>query len=621
MKKKLGVCVLIIMTAAAANLPAYRIFMPEDPEVEDLQRLYTMAGRVFPDASYPLGKADLDEYAARLLDGGAESGSLEPAEETGSRVNGIRREVRAYRERLDFEEGRERIGYDGTLRLAGKLHGDAWPEDSSAQVAGEPIEGAAEYNGPDTAGANDFTRYPNDLHTRYVEFPDMIFLALFGGEEGRSGMHISAGVMREIHRDDVPPVNLPRSAKGDPIQIENYFIRSGYLAWKSGPFEARFGRTPVHYGAGDFSTFLPGKNLPWLDAFTYRYRIGPVTMTSYFGTLENRHSADEKELFGIGDGTDDNGYLLEEDGEFVGFNDEGVLVSGTTEELKVDDGDAQSHEMAFSETIILSSMHRFIFSWERLLLGVTAHSLVARQRNALHIGDVFPVFSWHNASVGHHNMSLVFETGYALRPGLAIYGQAAWDDVNGGDLIGIPDSEIPTIGAYLLGLRWDTPAGLSARAEAGSTHYLWGSYYAYDSRNGGYFERAIYRYRAQEGIYWMPLTSPYGPGVRWIEARGSLDLTERMSLALGGKYLSINSAADLLALDYERNDELEDAPRIESFSLWTEAAWKINLEASVLRLGMKPVLYSYDGHMWPELECAVSWSFSGRGRIGRSGVE
>ena len=596
MRKRLLISALIAAALAVQSAAAYQLFMPQDPEVRELVSLYTRAGLIFPDASYPLGKADLDEYAARLLDTPLRGAGLAPV---------LQAAVRSYRQALDFQTERASVGVDYGFQAAGTVHGDAWPEDSDAETASE------------TAGVNDFTRYPNDFHTRFVEFPDMAFLSMYAGEEGVSGMHISAGIKREFHPDEVPSFNLPRASQDDPFRVENYFIRSGYLAWRSDRFEARFGRTPVHYGDARFSTFLPADNLPWLDAFTYRYRLGPLTMTSYFGTLENRVSDDEAVLFGIGDDTLNNGYRFAGvDSMYVGFNEDGVLVTGDSPGFdEANPAEAESQQMAFAETTIVSAMHRFIFNWERFRLGLTAHSLIARERNALLIGDIFPVFSWHNALVGHHNMHLVFEGSYALQPGLVLYGQAAWDDINASDLLGIPDSEQPTIGAYLLGVAWLPNTDLSFKAELGSTHYMWGTYYSYHPDKGGYFERAIYRYKAQKGVYWMPLTSPYGPGVVWVDGEFSVQLPRHVKLSFGGKYLSINSAADLLALSHVGLEGVGDAPRIDSYSVWGKAVWSLTPGSDSLQFSVKPVLYSYDGHMWPEVELAVSYKGSKTGDL------
>jgi len=120
-----------------------------------------------------------------------------------------------------------------------------------------------------------------------------------------------------------------------------------------------------------------------------------------------------------------------------------------------------------------------------------------------------------------------------------------------------------------------------------------------------------------ERVLRMPLTSPYGPGVRWVDGELQVKVPQNLELSMGGKYLSINSAADLLALPYEGNDRLKEAPRIRSYSLWAQAEWGYFLsdEASSdrsteLRLKARPILYSYDGHLWPEFELSIAVEFS-----------
>lgn len=623
--------ILLLSVCVMVPVAGYALFMPDDEEVQMLERLYARTGLVFPEASYPVSKADLDSCSSRLHRF-LEHSAKDPAE--AEFAVQLLEELQAYRaDILSYQPGRSFVQADAAAELTALFLGEAWLEQEEAQRTGDEIADAEVYGGPAVAGADDFSRYPNDFHTRYVEFPDMFQLALFAGTEGQHGLAISAGVKRVYFQNHVPASNLYAVDRvEDDALIENYMVRSGYLAWRTGPFEFRFGRSPVHYGDTRFSTFLPSQKLPWLDTFSYRYQTGPLTMTSYFGTLENRATEAEKALFGIGSGgaLDENGgYVFDTEKGQVGFSDDGELLFFDDENLEDVSESDQQVNMAFSDTIILSSMHRFMFAWEKLRFGVTAHSLVSREANALSMGDIFPVFSWHNAYVGHHNMHMVLEAGYSPLPGLGLYGQAAWDDINAQDLIGIKDSGVPTIGAYLAGISWDgritNAVELSAKLELGSTHFLWGNYYAYQPVKGGYFERAIYRYQAKEGIYWMPLTSPYGPGAAWIDGEADLQLPGNLDAALGGTWLSINSAADLLTLPYEGSESLNDAPRIHSYSVWFSLDWEIPIfpkklpDASSggpkkafsgqLNIGIQPIFYSYNEHVWPELELSAGMQF------------
>ncbi|MDA3939485.1 MAG: hypothetical protein PF693_09275 [Spirochaetia bacterium] len=558
------------LSLVSIPLFSFSLYMPDDPQVKELVFLYTRAGLVFPDASFPLSLADLNSYASRLQN------------HTENRK--IRDQIIIYKESLNFKKGRVVTNNSYKLKTAAFINGDTYIPETDIDL--------------------EHTRYPNDFANRFVEFPDMGYFGLSAGVQGESGIYIAAGLKREYHPETVVDTNLFISTSSDPAKFENYFVRKGYLAWKTGNFEFRFGRTPVHYGDASFSTFLPSDKLPWLDTFTYRYEVGPLTMTSYFGTIDSRITDDEQFLFS-------SGSLISEDGSSVTFGDDPNADSFRENVLLVDEA---ATEFAFQETLILTSMHRFVLGWEKLRLGFTSSIIVARENNAIQIGDIFPVFSWHNAVLGSNNMNLVFDAGYVPLPGLALYGQAAWDDINASDLIGIPDGAVPTIGAYLFGVSyipgWMSKQNLSMKMEIGTTHYLWGNYYAYHDWKGSYLSRAIYRYHTQQGEYWMPLTSPYGPGTWWIEGESDISLNDSINFTAGFTYLKFNADVNLFTTAYTYDPSLE-VFNSSSFSVYFESGYTYKLsDNSNLEFKLIPVWYSYKGHGWPELE--ISFGLSGK---------
>jgi len=560
--RKRHLILVSILFAAALRVYSFSLYMPSDPEVSELIALYEESGRVFPGESFPLSRADLDAWSADLR---RSSDSRE-----------IRRRIDAYRAKTGFRKGYVHRQTDSDYKTAVFFSGDK---------------------------SGTYGRYPEDFYTTFVMFPDFAWFGFYAGAEEKSGFGISAGLKREYHPDSDPDTNLFISTSSDPAKMENYFLRSGYIAWRTGDFEFRLGRTPVHYGDAKFSTFLPSDRLPWLDTFTYRYEVGPLTMTSFFGTLDSRISDDEERIF-----IDDGATLTSEEGETVTFND-------TADPLKepvlyvVIDGVSTATDYAFRDTVIFNSMHRFVLSWDRLRLGLSAYIVVARENNALQIGDIFPVFSWHNAVLGSNNMNLVLDAGYALFNGVFLYGQAAWDDINASDIFGIPDSSVPTIGAYLAGISWIPrflgDMGLSASMEIGKTHYLWGNYYAYDSWKGSYLSRAIYRYHAQKGTYWMPLTSPYGPGTWWIEGTASVQPLPSLKVTGGFTYLRFNSDVNLFTTPYVYDPSLESYDST-SFSVTLKGQYTHAMgDTRKLIFSAAPSWFSYRGHGWPELELAL----------------
>jgi hypothetical protein len=271
--------------------------------------------------------------------------------------------------------------------------------------------------------------------------------------------------------------------------------------------------------------------------------------------------------------------------------------------------------------------------------------LAARENNALHLADIFPVFSWHNGHVGGHNFSLLADALWSLVPGLDLYLQAAYDDISAADLLGLPDTELPTIDAYLLGLAWETGLAsrpLSLTLEAGITHYLWGNFHAYDYAldKGNYLARAVYRYRSQRGVHLLPLTSPYGPGARWLDLRftlgparadgtggtagtaaraaagvaadaaaaGPAAFFNRLSLELEFSYLDRLEGASLISVDYEADKAVENGPRMRSFSsdLSLAYSWAAGPRSSAaLYAGLG--VYGVEGQWWPEFRLGGRW--------------
>ena len=179
---------------------------------------------------------------------------------------------------------------------------------------------------------------------------------------GYPGLHFSFAVKREYHHGEIPLLNFPDVSKDDPFAMENYFIRTGYLAWQNDAFEIRFGRSPVHYGDPRFSSFLPSDRLPFLDSLEYRYRFGPLEMVGYFATLENRITVEEQDFFHNENGpgslaihrdeannklyVDQEGWFYSAKGAVESLAD---LTSGVTPGERLEGG--------FGRAISLSSMH------------------------------------------------------------------------------------------------------------------------------------------------------------------------------------------------------------------------------------------------------------------------
>lgn len=550
---------------------SYRTYGPEAEPVIRLTRLYSQKGMVFPVSGYPLTAETLVRLAEELISSGITG---EAEEEAELLIESIRK-----------APGPAQWGVETDIGLEGRLTGDyQWDE-------------------------------YRDFNERFNLFPDMLFMGLFAEKKDLPGFYISFGIKREYQPGNIPSSNLFIASADDPFRMENYFIRAGYLAWQNDFFDIRFGRAPVHYGDSRFSTFLPSVKIPYLDSFEYRVRLGALEMVSYFSTLENRISSEEWEFFTNGGSLEDprsGKYLLMDDDYWFYFSEDQILDTAADDSLP----------FGFDQTIILNAMHRFTYTGKKLSLGVTGLVVVARQSNEFALGDIFPVFSWHNGFVGSNNMLLLLDGLWAVYPGVDLYFQAGWDDINATDIFGIPDNgNIPTIGAYLLGVSYESPGQkvpISGTVEIGTTHYLWGNFHGYsgDYNDGIYLARAIYRYMSQQGVQVLPLTSPYGPGAFWVDGEFHFFKNRMLSGEINLSYLSRNTLASLISTSYFADSAVEDGTRVDSFmgagtlkySLPSFLGWDTCLYATLS-------YHHYADKGWPEFQLGFRTSNTTMGAL------
>jgi hypothetical protein len=561
---------------------SYQTYEALSPQIREARRLYALGGRAFPLTAFPLTAETLGEIAGELV--------RDP-----------------------------RLNPDLRLAAAALLESLPLP-----RAQGEVLTGADLGADLEGALAGDFVVEPvRWFYDRFVAYPDFFKLKTYVQKKDLPGLQFSLGLKRIYRTGEIPPHNLFYTPN-DWMSLENFMIRSGFFAWQNQGFEIRLGRSPVHYGDPRWTGFLPSWRLPYLDALEYRYRWGNWEMVSSVSVLDNRMGEEERDFFTSGGSLASYG---SPDRIYLGSNRKGgdswfYLAPPSSDPSAPPLGAENKLSLGFGQTIILNALHRFTWRNRFLSLGITGNMVAARENNALHLADIFPVFSWHNAEVGGHNFSLVAEALWTILPGLDLYLQAAYDDISATDLLGIADTAIPTIDAYLLGLGWETGlAGrpLSVRLEAGVTHYLWGSFHAYDEAKGNYLGRAIYRYRAQKETRIMPLTSPYGPGARWLELNlalgsGSSGLNLRrdplgpLALELNLSYLDHLEGVDLIRLDYPGPASLKNAPRLGSFSsgltlVYTLPGGGPNSAAFYGAAGLNAV----EGRWWPEFRLGARW--------------
>ncbi len=554
------VALAVLLLFAAAPAMAHITYMPSSPEVQSLLEIYAAAGRVFPSASFPVSKRDLHRFALDLR-------QARPA---------LAADIDRYLEQLDFRPG------EVTINAKLDTEFRAYLRSSDAEWINEELD------------------YDSlDLDRRYIQMPDFLSLALFSQQDDTGGMYISAGIKRRYERGELLDTNFLEFHPDRIIRADHYFIRRGYFFHYFGDLEMILGRNGVHLGGPEHSTFMASDRLPHIDSLTLRYRLGPVYMTSISATMDNRRAEGELEP---GSQAFCDAFERAER-----FGQDACDPNG--------DGYWPEERLGFNNTIIYYGVHRFDYTRDTLRLGIAAQQFVARENNAFHLGDIFPVFSWHNTDVGGHNMSLIMDASWRPRPYWELFFQAGYNDIDAEELVGIPDDPIPTIDAYLLGVSYRGPVAsrrLRATAEFGYTHFLWGNFYDYHEERGNYLARGVYRLRTH-GFYMMPMTSPYGPGTAWTRVRGEVGEFGPVSFGLDFELISRQDRelVNLVNTIYYPNDEdysvYEDASR--------EIIWRVapQLKVRTERFGsyfLEPAVHGWKDDVWWELTIGGSHSFT-----------
>lgn len=411
-----------------------------------------------------------------------------------------------------------------------------------------------------------------DYYRLFFEPEAALAFDLYYTRDGLAVIDIAGSWRREY--DGFSPNNFFSFKPGNPFAHENQFLQKGYFRYFFGPLEMELGRNKVHYGPSKYSSLLLSQRLPFLDALRLRLPIGSLEMTSLVSTLENREAAEDLDLVTLND--NDPSYL--------------------------DDYD-------FVDNTIICAMHRFEYSFKRLRLGISGLSFITRPDNAFLLGDFFPVFSWHTADVGWHNLSMIGDVSLAPLPGLEIFAQYGVDDISLGS-VNVGDDPLPTIDAYIVGLSFDRlllKANFSFYLEGGYTHYLWGNFHEEYA-----LSRAIYRYFMDHENQILPMTSPFGPGSRWIYGEIGWGNLNNVSASLFFQLIDQNTLANLIDTPYETSSEVENASRTTTMRLGLELRYAFK---KALTVYMKPVLLYQDPYFWGELTLGCTLRHRGESKI------
>ncbi len=327
--------------------------------------------------------------------------------------------------------------------------------------------------------------------------------------------------------------NIPLPVDGNPVPAENNLVRTGYLHLPAGGLDVTFGRQPFVLGPDAANTLSASSAVPFLDALKLTWMLGPLTMTSLTSTIENRRAVPDV----------------------------------TTED--------RDDLYGFGTNIILYNVHYFEYAWRRVRAGIGSQVVIARTMNYFYLGDFFPVFSWHNAGVRPNNMSLLADVTVAPARHLELFAQVGFDDISG-ESFGFADAPIPTIDAYIAGVRTSAPwYDASASVIGGYTHYLWGTF-----EDPEYLARAIYRIEADGPRPSMPLTSPHGPGALWMETRVAA-ATGPFSGALTYLALGTLPDVDIYSVPYASSAEIEARTRSWTHDVRIDVRYRTPIGVSV----------------------------------------
>ncbi|PKL25875.1 MAG: hypothetical protein CVV47_04320 [Spirochaetae bacterium HGW-Spirochaetae-3] len=305
--------------------------------------------------------------------------------------------------------------------------------------------------------------------------------------------------------------NVPVGQSGNPVAIENNLLTAGILYAPALGGLLRIGRQKVDLGPSRLSGLQIDTHVPYLDALYYSLPLGKLEITQVIATLENRP------------GAADVGGLL----------------------------DPAIEDYGFSISQILLSSRRFAFKLDNVELGLGVQSLFSRPNNAFQFGDILPIFSVHNGSVGSNNISFIFDAEFNATQDHRQYLVLGFDDFNA-NLFGVNDSGIPTIWAFQGGLSGTFHFGsvsLDYDTEVLATHYLWGSF-----DDDLALSRAIYRLRADGKPLVLPLSSPFGPGRLSFETVATVRIPEWLDVECSGLLLYGDPSINLTDVSYVARD-------------------------------------------------------------------
>ncbi len=424
-----------------------------------------------------------------------------------------------------------------------------------------------------------------DIQRGYLGYPAFATLDLFYGDKEGLFFHSVAEVRPQYVGDAYLVDNLPPlGAAGNPIMAENGVISRGIVAWRSPNLDFTLGRDGIDYSGGLLGSILPSPRIPYWDGFHLETRIGQLGMQWMVSSIRARRA-----YAGLDVDPNAGG-----DTSSPGYPDYGWEDSATG-----------------SPTLILETFHRFSWDFGGFVLGGSGHALYSRRNNRIEFIDILPLVSWHQTQLLETNMSIIMDGRWTPQPGLSAAFQIGLDDANSG-LIGIRDSEVVTISAFVGGIEWKPPENaFTLYGEAGYTHVLWGNF---DGSTPSIpyvntLSRAIYRYPVDSGALLLPLTSPYGPGARWARLVATLDRgLKGFQTGLDFLFLLKTEAANLVTTAYFTGISATEASHAVSFASFE---CFVSYEWEGVAVKVTPAMNYRDGKTGFFASFAIGYRFGG----------
>jgi hypothetical protein len=223
-----------------------RLYGPGDPEVEEVSRLYRVAGKPFPTVAFPVSKSWLRDAALEL------SGSL----------------PRAHSERLDrYIDG---LGYSR-----------------------EEIRTAVELSfRPQAYLETDYLR--ESITEKLRREAPALSVAVSGALDDGPLLYTRVEAIREYRLNR--PSNITPPLSGNPLPYEFNNLYEGYLYWPLEFFTITFGRQKLDLGPAPRSSIALAPELPYLDALRLTLDLGPVRMHHTIASIDNTEARQDVEL-------------------------------------------------------------------------------------------------------------------------------------------------------------------------------------------------------------------------------------------------------------------------------------------------------------------------------------